>query len=109
MSSKRRSGPAGDPDDFLATPGPDPKRRKRNDVSRSNIHPHPPSLTHLSLLHRLQPSPNCCDATTSRAVQLEFPNRLHAKRSECTAADTALASSLDFANVRTRRTPITQM
>ncbi|KAJ9610578.1 hypothetical protein H2200_005355 [Cladophialophora chaetospira] len=32
MSSKRRSGPAGlDPDDFLATPGPDQKRRKRND------------------------------------------------------------------------------
>ncbi|KIY03582.1 uncharacterized protein Z520_00273 [Fonsecaea multimorphosa CBS 102226] len=29
MSSKRRSGPAGDPDDFLATP--DPKRRKRSD------------------------------------------------------------------------------
>ncbi|ETI25963.1 hypothetical protein G647_02740 [Cladophialophora carrionii CBS 160.54] len=32
MSSKRRSGPAGlDPDDFLATPGPDLKRRKRSD------------------------------------------------------------------------------
>lgn len=30
-SSKRRSGPAGLPDDFAATP--DPKRRKRNDVS----------------------------------------------------------------------------
>ncbi|KAH0848398.1 hypothetical protein FOPE_02212 [Fonsecaea pedrosoi] len=29
MSSKRRSGHAGDPDDFLATP--DPKRRKRSD------------------------------------------------------------------------------
>ncbi|KIW97618.1 uncharacterized protein Z519_01202 [Cladophialophora bantiana CBS 173.52] len=29
MSSKRRSGPASDPDDFLATP--DPKRRKRSD------------------------------------------------------------------------------
>ncbi len=34
MSSKRRSGAAGlDPDDYLATPGPDLKRRKRNDVS----------------------------------------------------------------------------
>ncbi|KIX01465.1 uncharacterized protein Z518_09191 [Rhinocladiella mackenziei CBS 650.93] len=29
MSSKRRSGPAGSPEDFAATP--DPKRRKRND------------------------------------------------------------------------------
>lgn len=35
MSSKRRSGPAGLPDDFGDTP--DPKRRKRNDVSA--LHP----------------------------------------------------------------------
>ncbi|KAK5050392.1 hypothetical protein LTR84_003673 [Exophiala bonariae] len=32
MSSKRRSGPAGLPEDFAATP--DPKRRKRNDLAK---------------------------------------------------------------------------
>ncbi len=46
MSSKRRSGPAGSPEDYPDTP--DPKRRKRNDVS---------AIANSHYLCPLQPSP----------------------------------------------------
>ncbi|KIV77162.1 hypothetical protein PV11_08986 [Exophiala sideris] len=47
MSSKRRSGPAGSPDDFADTP--DPKRRKRNDDTHFPDVESPETTTELGL------------------------------------------------------------
>lgn len=63
MSSKRRSGPAGLPEDFTATP--DPKRRKRNDVS--------PSIP-LSTISFFLPSTNLTPPTVHATRANRFPD-----------------------------------
>lgn len=73
MTSKRRSGPTGSPEDYPDTP--DPKRRKRNDVSHSTnslLYFFPPDP-----ISFIPPTPNCLDFCRTRYARSPAQQSYH--------------------------------